>query len=96
MQAAQVSPELADAADVLSDQLRDHLQRLAVLLAPETERIDRRFLDRLRELQFHPKQRLALAAITPGAAARILAQGNTPLKFIEQVEYNGRRLAKLN
>ena len=39
---------------------------------------------------------MALAAITPGAAARILAKGQPPLKFIEQVEYNGRRLAKLN
>ena len=96
MQTAQISPELADAADVLSDQLREHLQRLAVLLEPHSEKIERRFLRRLRELEFQPKQRLALAAITPGAAARILASGQTPLKFIEQVEYNGRRLAKLN
>jgi len=96
VQNAQVSPELADAADVLSDQLRVHLHRLAALLAPHTDKIDRRFLTRLRELQFEPKQRLALAAITPGAAARILAHGSPPLKFIEQVEYNGRRLAKLN
>ena len=96
MQTAQISPELADAADVLSDQLRVHLQRLAVLLDPHADKIERRFMNRLRELQFQPKQRLALSAITPGAAARILASGQTPLKFIEQVEYNGRRLAKLN
>src|ERR1700722_863729 len=96
VQTEQISPELADAADVLSDQLRVHLQRLAVLLDPHTDKIDRRFLKRLRELEFQPKQRLALASITPGAAARILATGKTPLKFIEQVEYNGRRLAKLN
>jgi signal transduction histidine kinase len=96
LQTAQVSPELADAADVLSDQLRVHLQRLAVLLVPHADKIDRRFLKRLREIEYQPKQRLALAAITPGAAARILANGQSPLKFIEQVEYNGRRLAKLN
>jgi signal transduction histidine kinase len=96
VQTAQISPELADAADVLSDQLRVHLHRLSVLLEPHTDKIDRRFLNRLRELEFEPKQRAALAAITPGAAARVLAHGNTPLKFIEQVEYNGRRLAKLN
>ena len=96
MQAAQLSPELADAADVLSDQLRVHLQRLAVLLEPHADRIDRKFVSRLRELQFEPKQRVALAPITPGAAARVLASGKSPLKFIEQVEYNGRRLAKLN
>jgi signal transduction histidine kinase len=96
VQTPQLSPELADAADVLSDQLREHLQRLAVLLEPHTDRIERRFLNRLRGLGFEPKQRMALAAITPGAAARVLAFGQPPLKFIEQVEYNGRRLAKLN
>jgi signal transduction histidine kinase len=93
---AQISPELADAADVLSDQLRVHLHRLANLLEPHTDKIEKRFLSRLQKLQFQPKQRAALAAITPGAAARILANGRPPLKFIEQVEYNGRRLAKLN
>src|SRR6202142_1567855 len=96
VQTAQISPELADAADVLSDQLRVHLHRLAVLLEPHADQIDRRFLGRLRKLEFEPRQRTALAAITPGAAARILARGQPPLKFIEQVEYNGRRLAKLN
>jgi signal transduction histidine kinase len=96
LQTAQISPELADAADVLSDQLRVHLHRLAVLLEPHADKIDRRFVSRLRELEFEPKQRDALTAITPGAAARILARGQPPLKFIEQVEYNGRRLAKLN
>jgi signal transduction histidine kinase len=96
VQNAQISPELADAADVLSDQLRVHLHRLAALLEPHTDKLDRRFLHRLQQLEFQPKQRVALAAITPGAAARILAHGRAPLKFIEQVEYNGRRLAKLN
>ena len=96
MQNAQLSPELADAADVLSDQLRVHLHRLAVLLEPHADQIDRKFLGRLRQLSFEPKQRAALAQITPGAASRILAQGKAPLHFIEQVEYNGRRLAKLN
>jgi signal transduction histidine kinase len=96
VQSAQLSPELADAADVLSDQLRVHLHRLAVLLQPHADQIDRKFLGRLRTLAFEPKQRAALAQITPGAAARILARGKAPLHFIEQVEYNGRRLAKLN
>jgi signal transduction histidine kinase len=96
VQSAQISPELADAADVLSDQLRVHLQRMAGLLEPHSDRIERRFLSRLRTLGFEPKQRTALAAITPGAAARVLARNSPPLKFIEQVEYNGRRLAKLN
>ncbi len=96
LQKAQISPELADAADVLSDQLRVHLVKLAVLLEPHADRIERRFMSRLRQLKLEPTQRAALAAITPGAAARILASGKSALQFIEQVEYNGRRLAKLN
>src|SRR5580700_5630536 len=101
LQLTEISPELADAADVLSDQLRVHLHRLAVFLLPHAATLDRRFQARLKRgkfepRQFEPKIRVALASITPGAAARILANGQPPLKFIEQVEYNGRRLAKLN
>ncbi len=101
MQLTEIAPELADAADVLSDQLRAHLQRLAVFLLPHAETLDRRFLAKLKKRNFQPEQsepkiRAALASLTPGAAARILASGQPPLKFIEQVEYNGRRLAKLN
>jgi signal transduction histidine kinase len=101
LQLTEIAPELADAADVLSDQLRVHLQRLAVFLLPHAETLDRKFLAKLKNRHFEPKQfepkiRTALASLTPGAAARILASGQPPLKFIEQVEYNGRRLAKLN
>ena len=34
-QLTEISPELADAADVLSDQLRVHLHRLAEFLLPD-------------------------------------------------------------
>src|ERR1700730_13335445 len=101
LQLTEIAPELADAADVLSDQLRVHLQRLAVFLLPHAETLDRKFFLKLKSRQFEPRQyeakiRTALASLTPCAAARILASGQPPLKFIEQVEYNGRRLAKLN
>ena len=96
MQISEISPELADAADVLSDQLRVHLQRLAVCLLPHAETLERKFVARLKKLGFEPKIRSALTALTPGSAALILGAGRAPLKFIEQVEYNGRRLAKLN
>lgn len=96
MQLTEIAPELADAADVLSDQLRVHLQRLAVFLLPHADALDRRFNTRLKALDFEPKIRSALMALTTGSAAKILASGRPPLKFIEQVEYNGRRLAKLN
>jgi signal transduction histidine kinase len=91
-----LSPGLADAADVLSDQLHAHLQRLASLLAPHAALLDRRFLALLKKRGFEPKIRIALNALTPGSAARILAEGEPALKFIEQVEYHGRRLAKFN
>jgi signal transduction histidine kinase len=92
----QISPELADAADVLSDQLRVHLKKMSRLLEPHTEKIERRFVSRMREMGISPMQRSALSAITTGAAARILARNKPALQFIEQVEYNGRRLAKMN
>ncbi|MFM2124830.1 MAG: hypothetical protein RL328_1281 [Acidobacteriota bacterium] len=96
MQSVQISPELADAADVLSDQLRVHLKKMSRLLEPHTEKIERRFVSRMREMGISPMQRSALSAITTGAAARILARNKPALQFIEQVEYNGRRLAKMN
>lgn len=96
MQSVQISPELADAADVLSDQLRVHLKKMSRLLAPHTEKIERRFESRMRQMGIEPMQRAALSAITTGSAARILARNKPALQFIEQVEYNGRRLAKMN
>jgi len=87
---------LAAAAEVLSTQLRAHLKRWAELFAPVAGQAERRFLSRLARLGFDARQRKALAAITPGAAARLLAEGRPPADFFEQVEYNGRRLAKLN
>jgi len=96
VQLTEIAPELADAADVLSDQLRVHLQRLAVFLAPHAETLERRFITKLKALGFEPRIRAALVPLTVGSAARILVSGRPPLKFIEQVEYNGRRLAKLN
>jgi signal transduction histidine kinase len=96
VQSTIVPPALADAANVLSDQLRVHLRRLAALVKPHAAALEGRFLARLQELGFDPKQRRALAALTPGAAARILSKGQRIAVFLEQVEYNGRRLAKLN
>jgi signal transduction histidine kinase len=89
-------PVLAEAADVLSDQLRVLLSRLAVLLRPESDRLEARFLTRLEKLKFDVRQRRALSSLTVGAAARFLARGCPPADFFEAVEYSGRRLAKLN
>src|SRR6266568_7416127 len=89
-------PILADAADVLSDQLRAHLVRLSTLIKPHSGYLDQRFRQRLRSRKYDQKQLKALSAITPGAAARILGSDRPPADFFEQVEYSGRRLAKLN
>lgn len=96
MQSIQLSPELADAADVLSDQLRTHLLRLARILAPHADSLDNRFLKVLAKQELNSKVRSALLAIMPGAASRVIAGPGSPTAFLEQVEYNGRRLAKLN
>ena len=96
MRAPQSTPVLADAADVLSDQLRAQLDRLAAVLKPHLSELDVSFRSRLRKLRHDPKQIKALCAITPGAAARILSAGQPAADFFELVEYSGRRLAKLN
>lgn len=90
------SPILADAADVLSDQLRAHLERLAGYLRPHAPSIDARFEKRLKALRFGAKERHALQAITASAVTRTIAAHRPMAAFFEQVEYHGRRLAKLN
>lgn len=96
MRPAQTLTVLADTADVLSDQLRAHLERLSRLLKPHAAELDRRFRARLRQRRFDARQIKALCDITPGAAARIFASDRPLADFFELVEYNGRRLAKLN
>ena len=61
-------------------------------IAPAAGRLDRRFATLLRQRRYNALQVRAFLAITPAAASRLrsLAQ------FLEQVDYNGRRLAKLN
>ncbi len=88
-------PALADAAHVLSDQLNRQIERLAGLLEPRLERLERGFEARLRRLGFAAIQRRGLSAITVGAAARMVARRRPLGDFLEQVEYHGRRLAKL-
>lgn len=69
---------------------------MAQTLSPHAARIERQFERRLRELEHTRLERAALSSITPGAVARVLAEGHAPVSFFEQVEYHGRRLAKLN
>ena len=92
------SPVLADAAHVLTDQLLSQMEKLARALAGKLELIEQQYLERLEGANHDAKQQRALAFITLGAALQFVqAEGERPLfAFLEQVEYNGRRLAKLN
>jgi signal transduction histidine kinase len=94
------SPVLANAAHILRDPLKQPLARLAQWLAPLSPKLEKQFASRLEELRFDPRQVQALVAITTGTAARVLASGGPGtrpiLEFLEQVEYSGRRLSKLN
>ncbi len=65
-------------------------------LRPRVEPLERQFLSRLARLGYTPPQSIALARLTPGAAAKLLSRGRGLGEFLEEVAYNGRRLAKLH
>lgn len=71
---------------------RRHVAHLARVIAPVAARLDRQFLALLRKRRYGAVERRALMAISPCAAARL----GSIEKFLEQVESNGRRLAKCN
>jgi signal transduction histidine kinase len=87
---------LADAAGLLSNQLRTQVRQLAYRLKPYEAKLERQFIKEMRKLGFNPCQRETLVRITLGAAAGMLAGRRTPADFFEHIEYNGRRLAKLD
>jgi signal transduction histidine kinase len=89
------SATLAEAADLLHGSTAEYLRQLAELIKPVVTRLEKGFFRRLQNLSLDARQKKALAAITPFAASHLLI-GQQPLSaFLEQVEYNGRRLAKL-
>jgi signal transduction histidine kinase len=71
---------------------RRHVVRLAQVIAPAAAGLERKFLALLRKRRYGAVERCALLAISPCAAARM---GSTE-KFLDQVDYYGRRLAKCN
>jgi signal transduction histidine kinase len=89
-------PPLAQAADLLSAEFRSRVRNLARLLKGESGALDTAFLRWLGRRRFEAREAKALGAITFGAAVRLLAQKKSLADFFEQVEYNGRRLAKLD
>jgi signal transduction histidine kinase len=71
---------------------RRHIALLGLAMKPALGRLDRSFRALLRENGYGAGQIRSLVAITPGAAARL----RSLREFLEQVEYNGCRLAKMN
>ena len=71
---------------------RRHVRRLAQVIAPASPGLERKFLALLRKRRYGEVERRALMAISPCAVARL----GSIEKFIDQVDYNGRRLAKCN
>ena len=71
---------------------RRHAAGLARAIAPFAARLDRRFRAILRRRSYGPAVVRALMAVTPAALSRVRSM----TRFLEQVDYNGARLAKLN
>lgn len=87
---------LAETAAGLAQQMQAHLVWMARTLAERWGALDRKFRKRLKELGYSAAQAASLVEITPGAAGQMLAGGRDLPDFLEQVQYRGRRLAKLD
>ncbi len=77
---------------LLTAAARRHIAAMSRAIAPAAKRLDGQFRSLLRVGRYDAAQIRALLAITPAAAARL-----RPIaRFLEQVQYNGRRLARMN
>lgn len=85
----------AEAAAGLSRQLLILLETLGRQMTPHLPEVERRYEKRLKKKGYTAEQCAALTAITAGTAAKRLAVGDTLAIFLEEVQYRGRRLAKL-
>jgi signal transduction histidine kinase len=77
---------------LLTAAARRYVARLTEAIAPHAGRLDRRYGALLRQRGCDAAQVQAFLAITPAAASRLPSLA----KFLDQVEANGGRLAKLN
>jgi len=93
--ATQHTEVLAEAAAGLSQQLQAHLTWMAAALKKQLPSLEKRFRQRLKELSYSTAQCDSLVMITPGSAAAMLVAGKPLGAYLEEVQYRGRRLAKL-
>jgi signal transduction histidine kinase len=77
---------------LIANDARRHLRLLLRAVRPLAGRLDGQFRAFLRGRPYDAALIRALLAITPAAASRL----RTLEQFLEQVAYNGRRMAKLN
>src|SRR5260370_41996414 len=85
-------PGLSPVPHLFTPAARRHISRMLRALAPSAPRLHGLGRALLRQRPYDAAQIRAFLAITPGAASRL----RTLNQFMEQVEYNGRRLARLN
>lgn len=94
------APKPADPPEMFHEPQGKQLASFARLVQPHLPLLDAAFRRCLKTAPgvrpYETQQFKALSHITPGAAARLLSAGRPLADFIEQVAYNGRRLAKLN
>lgn len=79
-------------AALLTPAARRRSAAMARVIARSAASLDRDFLARLRQHAYDDAQMRAFLAITPAARSRLRSH----TEFLEQVDYHGRRLAKLN
>ena len=92
------TPLLSQDVVVLSEKVKSYIRRLARELAPRVSTIEKRWQRRLPAIfgkSVNGSHLRALASINPGNWLDMLAEGRMS-EFLEQVEYHGRRLAKLD
>ncbi len=84
------------ASDVLGSGLEGDLAHAARVLRAGRERLERRLDRSLAKRGYPARERKALMGVAPTALAAGAKAAGLSRAFLEQVEYNGRRLAKLN
>ena len=77
---------------ILTAAARRHVLLMIGAIAPAARQLNRQFTALLRQRPYDAAQIGAFLQITPAAAAR----AGTVKRFLEQVEFNGRHLAKMN
>ena len=97
MRTPETTPVLADAADVLSDQLASTSSAWLRCSNPTWLNWIRAFRQRLRKLHYDRQADQGAVRISrPARRPEFLSADRPAADFFELVEYSGRRLAKLN